>query len=140
MDLLSSRLTRLYHGLVRVFFAVCAVWLFVSCLVCTNFLDLEERSHLTADNVQLQAVLLLILGALCILVPRPQKDRLYSVLRWVLVGIGGALGLLAQAENTINPVPGNPEGAPEPQHGTEKPQQSAIDEGGVQHQGEHHKP
>ena len=51
MDLLSSRLTRLYHGLVRAFFAVCAVWLFVSCLVCTNFLDLEERSHLTADNV-----------------------------------------------------------------------------------------
>ena len=49
-------------------------------------------------------------------------------------------GQKAQAENTINPVPGNPEGAPEPQHGTEKPQQSAIDEGGVQHQGEHHKP
>lgn len=96
MDLLSSRLTRLYHGLVRVFFAVCAVCLFVSCLVCTNFLDLEERSHLTADNVLLQAALLLILGALCIFAPRPKggADKLYTALRWVLVGIGGALGLL----------------------------------------------
>ena len=94
MDLLSSRLTRLYHGLVRVCFAVCAVWLFVSCLVCTNFLDIEERSHLTADNVLLQVVLLLILGALCVFASQPQKDRLYTVLRWVLVGIGGVLGLL----------------------------------------------
>ena len=96
MDLLSFRLTRLYHGLVRVFFTVCAVWLFVSCLVCTNFLDLEERSHLAAGNVPLQAGLLLILGALCTFVPRPKgsADKLYTVLRWVLVGIGGALGLL----------------------------------------------
>ena len=94
MNSLSSRLTRFYHGLVRVFFSVCTLWLFVSCLVCTNFLDLEERSHLAADNVLLQVVLLLILGALCILSPRPQKDRLYTVLRWVLVGIGGVLGVL----------------------------------------------
>ena len=90
MTSLSSRLTGLYHDLVRVFFSVCTLWLFVSCLVCTNFLDLEERSHLP-----LQMVLLLILGALCVLLPRPKRnrDRLYGVLRWVLVGVGGALGL-----------------------------------------------
>ncbi len=93
MHSLSSRLAGLYHGLVRVFFSVCALWLFISCLVCTNFLDLEERSHLTADNVLLQAVLLLALGALCLLTPRPKKDRLYTLLRWVLVGIGGVLGV-----------------------------------------------
>lgn len=95
MHSLSSRLTGLYHNLVRVFFSVCALWLFVSCLVCTNFLDLEERSHLTADNVLLQGILLLILGGLCVLAPRPKqnRDRLYTVLRWVLVGIGGVLGI-----------------------------------------------
>ena len=93
MDLLSSRLTRLYHGLVRVVFAVCAVWLFVSCLVCTNFLDSEERSHLAADNVLLQAALLLILGALCIFAPRPKgsADKLYTALRWVLGFYGSPL-------------------------------------------------
>ena len=96
MTSLSSRLTGFYHGLVRVFFSVCALWLFVSCLVCTNFLDLDERSHLVSDNVLLQAVLLLILGALCVLAPRPKRnrDRLYGMLCWVLVGVGGALGLL----------------------------------------------
>ena len=70
-----------YRRTVRVVFALCASWLFVSNLVFRSFIDIKEHSWLTPNTALLQGLLFCLAYLLCI--RYRASCRSLSVLRWV---------------------------------------------------------
>lgn len=53
MTALCDHFSTFYRRTVRVVFALCACWLFVSNLVFRNFIDIDEHSWLTPNTALL---------------------------------------------------------------------------------------
>lgn len=66
MTALCDHFSTFYRRTVRVVFALCACWLFVSNLVFRNFIDIDEHSWLTPNTALLQGLLFCLVCLLCI--------------------------------------------------------------------------
>lgn len=66
MTALCDHFSTFYRRTVRVVFALCACWLFVSNLVFRNFIDINEHSWLTPNTALLQGLLFCLVCLLCI--------------------------------------------------------------------------
>ena len=64
MTALCDHFSTFYRRTVRVVFALCTSWLFVSNLVFRNFIDIDEHSWLTPNTALLQG-LLFVWSACC---------------------------------------------------------------------------
>ena len=81
MTALCDHFSTFYRRTVRVVFALCACWLFVSNLVFRNFIDIDEHSWLTPNTALLQGLLFCLVCLLCI--RHKVARRSLPVLRWV---------------------------------------------------------
>lgn len=81
MTALCDHFSTFYRRTVRVVFALCTCWLFVSNLVFRNFIDIDEHSWLTPNTALLQGLLFCLVCLLCI--RHKVARRSLPVLRWV---------------------------------------------------------
>lgn len=66
MALLCDNLRTFYRRTVRVVFALCAAWLFVSNLLLRNYVDVGEHSWLTANKAPVQCLIFCLACFLCL--------------------------------------------------------------------------
>lgn len=88
--------SRCYHRLVKLLFGITSVCLLLTSLVCTNYLDLEERSYLSWDPIPFQGLILLAAILLC-RVPDLRRERPTpkpAWLRWAVLLLAGLAGIL----------------------------------------------
>lgn len=75
MTALCDHFSPFYRRTVRVVFALCASWLFVSNLVFRNFIDIDEHSWLTPNTALLQGLLFCLVCLLCFGIRLPAAPR-----------------------------------------------------------------
>lgn len=76
-----DKFSTFYRRTVRIVFALCACWLFVSSLVFRNFIDVGERSWLTPNATLLQCLIFCLVCFLCLRCRAFQCPG--AVLRWI---------------------------------------------------------